>query len=237
MTNWETQISSAGEDTVIRGKKLEEVMEMTFTESIWLILTGETPTEKEKEIFDTVLSSSIDHGLGNPSTIASRTIQSGGNKMNTSVAGGILAQGEKHGGAGEETMRLLQSKKSPEKIVKNHLDQGKRIPGLGHKVYEEKDPRTEKMFQKAEKNNLDGKYIQKMKDIQKELAEQKTDLVINVDGGIAAVMSDLGWEPELGKGIFIIGRTPGLVAHVREEMDEKPFRREESEYKGPKPDE
>jgi len=43
-------------------------------------------------------------------------------------------------------------------------------------------------------------------------------------------MSDLGWEPELGKGIFIIARTPGLVAHVREEMDEEPFRRQEGEF-------
>ena len=71
-----------------------------------------------------------------------------------------------------------------------------------------------------------------MREIQEVFADRKVRLVLNVDAGIAAVMSDLGWEPELGKGFFIISRTPGLVAHVREEMDEPDFRREEGEYKG-----
>jgi citrate synthase len=55
---------------------------------------------------------------------------------------------------------------------------------------------------------------------------------MNVDGAIAAVMSDLEWSPELGKGFFIIARTPGLVAHVHEEMGEEDFRRENGEYTG-----
>jgi citrate synthase len=71
-----------------------------------------------------------------------------------------------------------------------------------------------------------------MKDIREIFAEEKVDLVMNVDGAIAAVMSDLGWDHRLGKGLFIIARTPGLVAHVREEMDEDDFRREYGEYKG-----
>jgi len=232
MTEWETEISSAGKDSVIRGVSIEEVMELSFTKSIWLTLTGEKPSEDEEELLNVVLSSCVDHGLGNPSTIAARTVQSGGNPMNTSVAGGILAQGNSHGGAGEECMRLLQSNKTAREIVEEYLEEDKRIPGLGHRVYDEEDPRTTKMFSKAKELDLAGENIEKIKEIREILAERKTDLVINIDGGIAGVMSDLGLEPELGKGIFIIGRIPGLVAHVREEMDQKPFRREESSYKG-----
>ncbi len=232
MTEWVTEISSSGKDSVIRGVPLEEVMDLSFTEAIWLTLTGEKPTEKEEEMFNVVLSSCVDHGLGSPSTISARTVQSGGNPMNTSVAGGILAQGESHGGAGEECMRLLQSDKSAEEIVDEYLENGERIPGLGHRVYEEKDPRTEKMFEKAEELGIAGEHISKIKEIQKIMADRKLRLALNVDGGIAGVMSDLEIEPELGKGIFIIGRVPGLVAHVREEMDEKPFRREDGVYKG-----
>lgn len=232
MTDWETEISSSGEDAVIRGEKLEEVMDMDFADAIWLLLKGKKPSKEESEIFNTILSSSIDHGVGNPSTVSSRTIQSGGNDMNTSVAGGILSLGDSHGGAIEECMGILQSEKTAQEIVKEYREEGKKIPGLGHKVYDDKDPRAEKMLEKAGELEISGKYVEKMKEIQKVFAEEKIRLVMNVDGGIAAVMSDLGWEPELGKGFFIIARTPGLVAHVREEMNEPDFRREDGEYVG-----
>ena len=232
MTEWETEIASSGEDAVIRGEELEEVMEMDFADAIWLLLKGDKPSEKESEIFNTILSSSIDHGVGNPSTVSARTIQSGGNDMNTSVAGGILSLGDSHGGAIEEGMRILQMDKTAAEIVEEYLEEGKKIPGLGHKVYDEKDPRTEKMLEVAGDLGISGQYVEKMKRIQEVFAEKKVSLVMNVDGGIAAVMSDLGWEPELGKGFFIIARTPGLVAHVREEMDEPDFRREDGEYVG-----
>jgi len=232
MSEWETNISSSGRDAVIRGEDLEDVMDMEFADAIWLLLRGEKPSEKESKIFNTILSSSIDHGVGNPSTVSARTVQSGGNDMNTSVAGGVLALGDKHGGAIEECMRILQSQKSAREIVERYLENGDKIPGLGHKVYDDQDPRAQKLLQKAEDQGLAGDSIEKMREIQEVFADEKVSLVMNVDAGIAAVMSDLGWSPELGKGFFIIARTPGLVAHVHEEMDEPDFRRQDGEYKG-----
>ena len=234
MTDWQTEISSSGEDSVIRGKKLEEVMEMDFSIAIWLILKGERPSENESEIFNTILSSSIDHGVGNPSTVSARTVQSGGNEMNASVAGGVLALGDKHGGAIEECMKILKSEKTSEQIVEEYLEEGKRIPGLGHKVYADEDPRAQKILDKAEKLDIASENVEKIREIREILEEEKIDLVINVDGAISAVLSDLNWDHKLGKGIFIIARTPGLVAHVHEEMEEKPFRRQKGEYKGDK---
>ncbi|MFB6100384.1 MAG: citryl-CoA lyase [Candidatus Nanohalobium sp.] len=233
MTDWETSISSSGEDSVVRGVPREEVMDMDFADAIWLILKGEKPSEEESEIFNTILSTSIDHGIGNPSTVSARTVQSGGNDMNTSIAGGILALGDKHGGAIEDCMEVLQDEDySPDEIVDVFTKSGDKIPGLGHKVYEEEDPRAVKIFRKAEELGISGNYVERMKEIADSFAEEKVPLVINVDGAIAAVMSDLDWPPELGKGFFIIARTPGLVAHVHEEMGEEDFRREEGEYVG-----
>lgn len=232
MTEWKTEIASSGEDAVIRGKPLEEVMDMDFADAIWMLLRGEEPSEEESELFNTILSSSIDHGVGNPSTVSARTVQSGGNDMNTSVGAGVLALGDKHGGAIEECMQLLQSSKTAEEIVDEKLESGGKIPGLGHKVYSDEDPRAVKILEKAEELGLAGPAVEKMQEIQKVFAERKVDLVMNVDGAIAAVMSDLDWSPELGKGFFIIARTPGLVAHVHEEMGEEDFRREEGEYRG-----
>jgi Citrate synthase len=232
MTKWSTEIASSGEEAVIRGEELKEVMDMDFADSIWLLLTGEKPNDKQSELFNTVLSSSIDHGVGNPSTVSARTVQSGGNDMNTSVAAGVLALGDKHGGAIEGSMQMLQTDKTAQDIVEEYMEKGEKIPGLGHKVYDEEDPRASKIFQKAEELGLAGEYTEKMKKVQKVFAEKKVPLVINVDGAISAVMSDLDWDYRLGKGLFIIARTPGLVAHVREEMDEEDFRREDGEYVG-----
>ncbi len=232
MTDWETEISDSGEDAVIRGTPLEEVMDMEFADSIWLLLSGEEPSEEESEMFNTILSSSVDHGLGNPSTVSARTVQSGGNDMNTSVAAGVLALGDKHGGAIEDCMKMLQNGRTAEQIVEEYLDEGKTISGIGHKVYSGEDPRAQKIFGKAEELGISGEAVDKMKEIQEVFVKEKVELVINVDGAIAAVMSDLGWDYRLGKGLFIIARTPGLVAHVREEMDEEDFRREDGEYTG-----
>ncbi|MBI5553288.1 MAG: citryl-CoA lyase, partial [Candidatus Diapherotrites archaeon] len=55
-------------------------------------------------------------------------------------------------------------------------------------------------------------------------------LCLNVDGCIGALISEMGFDWRLGKGFFIIGRIPGLVAHVHEEwVREKPFRRLQDE--------
>jgi len=145
-----------------------------------------------------------------------------------------MALGDAHGGAIEEGMNILQSEKSAVEIVEEYLEEGKKIPGLGHKVYDETDPRTEKILDRAEELGLSGEYVEKMKAIQERFAEEKVRLVMNVDGAISGIMSDLGFEPELGKGFFIIARTPGLVAHTREEMDLPDFRREDGEYTGKK---
>jgi len=230
---WETSISSSGKDSVVRDVPREDVMDMGFADAIFLLLRGKEPSDAESKLFNTVLSSSIDHGVGNPSSVSARTVQSGGNDMNTSVAAGVLALGDKHGGAIEDCMAVLQQEDfSAEDVVESFLDSGDKIPGLGHKVYDEADPRAQKIFDRAEELGLAGKHTDRVKEIADTFAEKKVRLPINVDGAIAGVMSDLGWEKELGKGIFIISRTPGLVAHVREEMDEPDFRRQEGEYRG-----
>jgi citryl-CoA lyase len=232
MTEWTTDISDDGENAVIRGKALEDVMDMEFADAIWLLLTGDGPSQEESTMFNTILSCCIDHGIGNPSTVASRTIQSGGNPLNASVAGGILSLGEFHGGAIEGCMEMLTTDRTATEIVERHLEQEERIPGLGHKVYDETDTRAAKILNTARELGLAGEHVRLMEAVRDRFAERKADLPLNVDGAIAAVASDMGLEPELGKGLFIIARTPGIVAHVREEMDEDPFRRQEGEYTG-----
>ena len=58
------------------------------------------------------------------------------------------------------------------------------------------------------------------------LSHRKKNIRLNVDGANAAILSDLGFDPKLGLGVFIIGRIPGIIAHIHEEtIDEEEFRR------------
>jgi citrate synthase len=59
-----------------------------------------------------------------------------------------------------------------------------------------------------------------------DLVYQKKKIRLNVDGANAAILSDLGFDPELGLGVFMIGRIPGIIAHIHEEnIEEDEFRK------------
>ena len=61
--------------------------------------------------------------------------------------------------------------------------------------------------------------------IQESLFREK-GIKMNIDGANSAILSDMGFDWKVGCGIFIIGRVPGLLAHINEEMaSEKPFRK------------
>lgn len=239
---WKTSISGIVEGEVhIHGYKVTDLIDkVNFTDAIWLELKGELPTEKERAMLDSILISTIDNGLGPPSTTNARNSASAGNPMQAAVAAGVLGVGESHGGAIEECARLLQMGMSAEKLIEKVIGSGDRIPGYGHKVYKDEDPRATQIFNKAKELGFFGEHCELAKAVEEELERQKgKKIVTNVDGAIAAVVSDMGFDYRLGKGFFLIGRVVGLVAHIFEEwVREKPFRRiesEEIEYDGTPP--
>lgn len=228
----------------VRGYKLNDMIgKMCFTESIFLILKGELPSEKEEKMLNSILVASIDHGVEAPSTTVARITASCGVPLSTAAANGVAAIGESHGGAIEAAAKIFQDavKKgaSAKDIVEKARFKGDRLPGFGHKIYET-DPRTQAILEVAEKTGFNGKHIEMALEIEKELEKAVgRKLCLNIDGITAAVISELGFDYQLGNGFFIISRIAGLVAHVYEEKTrEKPVRRiseDEVEYDGPKP--
>jgi len=228
---WRTAITQhVGHETYIRGYRLLDLVgNLSFAQAIYLILKGELPTEKESKMMEAMLVSVIDHGIAPPSAIAARAVASGGNSLNVGVAAGVLAFGSAHGGALEDAMKFLQdgvkSGRSVEEIVKEYLENKKPIPGYGHRYYKDFDPRTKRLMDIAKELGFYGPHCKFAEDVEEEISRQKGKrLVLNVDGAIAAIASEMGFDWRLGKGFFIIGRVPGLVAHVYEELTtEKPF--------------
>lgn len=238
---WKTSISGIVDGEVqIHGYKITDLIDKaTFTDAIWLELKGELPTEAERAMLNAILISTVDNGMGPPSVTNARNSASAGNPMQAAVAAGLLGVGEFHGGAIEESARALQLGLTAPKLVEKILAGGDRIAGFGHKIYTE-DPRAKQIFEKAKELGFYGEHCELAKAVEAELEKLKAKKIpINVDGAIAAVISDMGFDYRLGKGFFIIGRVVGLVSHIFEEwVREKPFRRisaEEIQYDGVSP--
>ena len=121
-------------------------------------------------------------------------------------------------------------------IAEESKAQGRRLPGLGHRLYKE-DPRTTVLFSMAEKLGKAGAGVGFMRALEGAVAETIKPLPVNVDGAIAGILHDLGYPAAAAKLIFIIGRTAGLAAHVIEEYTrERPMRiRIPVVYDGPAP--
>jgi len=212
--------------------------EKTFTEVAFLLMGGRLPDESERKLFDVLLVSCAEHGVGAPSAFVPRVSVSVGNPMNAAMAAGLLAIGDFHGGAVEACAELLQSSASAEKIVADAREAGERIPGFGHKVYKDKDPRAEALLAKAAELKLAGARVEKIRAMGEELEKQSgKHLPLNIDGAIAALMCEMKLDARLGKALFGFARMPAMMAHALEELqNEKPYRRfgdEDISYRGP----
>jgi len=239
-----TAVSRVEKDKIVtRGYNQRDLIEkIRYSDMVFLLLKGRLPTVKQARIFNHVLVSFCDHGVTPPSTQTARLIASSGSPMNSAVAGALLSFGHKHAGAIEKSMELYQSKigsahliDDPDidnkqiaslaiEIYKEYVLKGKKIPGFGHR-YHKIDPRADKLIEVAINEGFIGPHLKLALAVQDLLAEKK-NIRLNVDGANAAILSDLGFDPELGLGVFIIGRVPGIIAHIHEErMEEEEFRR------------
>lgn len=239
MTEWTTAVTSIKPNEIlIRGYAIEEIMEkLSYAEAVYLILKGNLPTKEEGRVFQAILVSSIDHGVTPPSALATLNAASTGAPLNASVASGLLAINAFHGGAIENTMKMLKaaadycenelSEDRVEEFVKMKLEQKFRFPGLGHRVHTE-DPRSVKLAEICFKNLPEEKlfYIKLAKIIENKILKLKgKKLPVNVDGMIGAALLALEIPMELANGIFMISRVPGLTAHyVEEKTTQKPMR-------------
>lgn len=216
-----TQIKGGKE--YIHGKDLQDLAKKySFAENIFFLLKGVEPSEREARMMNTLLSLAIDHGPGTASGQTVRIVASAKTDMTASVAAGILAMGARHGGAIEGAMQFLYDHVDTEDVlslVSELKEKNIRIPGYGHATLSY-DHRVDTMFEVAKETGYYGAHCQFAESVRDALNEASSKpLPINVDGGMAAVLCDMGFDVALAKGIFIIARVPGLVAQVQEEME------------------
>jgi|SRR3989344_1606498 len=230
---WKTSISCIKDGKeIVRGHDLQELIATkSFVEVACLILRGVLPKENETKMLNALFVSAIDHGVGAPSTTVARTVASCGNSMHTALASGVLAMGERHGGAIEGAAKFFQENTQEEErkemrnrdndaaiLVAKLKEEKVRIPGYGHKVLV-RDLRAEKLLAIAKDLGVYASCCVFAEEVERELNKiSSKPLPLNIDGAMAAILSDMGFDWRMMKGLFVIARMPGLVAHAYEEL-------------------
>ncbi len=240
-TKWRTSITRIESNKIsTRGYPLEDLIgTLSFPEMIYLLIIGNLPSKKEAQMLEAILVSFSDHGVTPPSTQVARLMASTGSPLNNCVSGGILSFGKHHAGALENCMKLLQEgvndytasidspkdiKKIAEVQIEKFIQNKYKIPGFGHRYHDE-DPRAPKLIEVAKKYGFCGIHTQLALAIQEIISEIK-GIKMNVDGANAGILSDMAFDWQVGSGIFMIGRLPGLISHIYEEKTrETPFRK------------
>ena len=222
----------------IRGYRLDELMgEVPFAHVVYLVLKGELPSAAEGRVMDAILVASVDHGSTPPSAMAARTVASTGAPLTTGIAAGLMSINQYHGGAIEGCMRVLRDgvarhqetgqemAEVAREIVAEHRAAKRRLPGFGHRVHTD-DPRVARLFALAEETGVAGPHVAMARAIRQALQEALgKSLPLNVDGGIAALLCEMDFPPEMANGFFAMSRVVGLTAHVFDELvNQRPMR-------------
>ncbi|HXA09580.1 MAG TPA: citrate/2-methylcitrate synthase [Chthoniobacterales bacterium] len=217
---------------------LPERSDLTLAANLFYKLSGEVPQAWKIRMMDTILILYADHEF-NASTFAARVTASTLADMYAAVtsACGTL-KGPLHGGANEESMKMLDEIKTPDRAegwMMDALARKAKIMGFGHRVYKKGDSRVPIM---REIGRDLGKRVGKEQWVPiceklEATMEREKQLCANVDLYAAPVFTMLEFPPALNTPIFAASRVAGWCAHVVEQHDHNRLIRPRSLYTGP----
>jgi citrate synthase len=213
---------------------------------IWLMVRGELPSRPQADLLEAALVAAVDHGPQAPSIAIARMAMSCGLPLNGAMASAINALDDIHGGAGEQCLELylraqaLQQTMPLKQAVDCALEEfvaahGKMIPGFGHRFHPV-DPRAVRLLELVDKATADavvgGNFAAIGRAVAAALAQRTGKaLPMNIDGVTAVVYGELGFPAPLARGLFILSRSVGILAHAWEQKGQN------QRIKGPMPKE
>jgi citrate synthase len=223
--------SSTADRITVAGRDLAADLmgNMTLTELAFLLVNHRMPAPGERRIVDAVLVSLADHGI-TPSSLAARLTYTGAPEaIQGAVAAGLLGAGSVFLGPAGDTAEFLAGalreggsdlRVVAEAAVGDVLASGRRIPGLGHPVHRVEDPRTVRLYELAAVEGVLGPHLRLLR-LVADVHEERTGrhLPINGAGAGGAALADVGFPPGSVRGVVLIARTAGLVAHLVEEAE------------------
>ncbi|MFE7615382.1 citrate/2-methylcitrate synthase [Streptomyces sp. NPDC057496] len=222
------------------GKRSEEPegREAGLARQLWSKLTARPADEPFVTALDGALALLIDHDLA-ASTLAARVAASAHAHPYAVVSAGLgVLEGPLHGAASGLAHRMLAEvleRGSAVPVVADHLRAGRRVPGLGHRLYRTEDPRAQALFALLARVPQAAGALAAAHDVIATTARHMP-LPANVDLALAVLSVSSGMAAEAGETVFAVSRTAGWIAHALEEYGERPLRmRPSGQYRGPRP--
>jgi len=235
---WSTSIIDIEPGRIaVRGYPIEQLIgSLRFPEMIWLMLRGEVPSAAQSRLLEAALVAAVDHGPHAPSIAIARMAVTCGLPLNGAMASAINTLDDVHGGAGQQCMALLASiadaagaDEASDAVVGRVLDgfvaaHGKIVPGFGHR-WHGVDPRAVRLLERVRaaeaEGTVSGRYARIAQAVERALQAGKSKPIpMNIDGATAVIYSELGFEPALGRGLFILSRSVGILAHAWEQTQQ-----------------
>lgn len=240
---WSTGVSEIAPNVIrYRGYPVQDLIgNASFVDTIWLLVRGDLPTPGQSKLLEAALVSSADHGPQAPSIAIARMSATCGIGLNNALASGINALGDVHGGAGQACVALLWDVKkridagvlpddAAAQIVQEHKARGAYVPGFGHRFHTH-DPRRDPLLalldNAVDSGDISGEYIECIRALERALDGRDSSapavrrnvprVPMNIDGATATVYAELGVPPELARGLFVLSRSVGVLAHAWEE--------------------
>jgi citrate synthase len=226
-------ISTSNEDTIlVRGRDLarELIGSINFTEHFWLLVTGALPSAAQCRVLDSTLVAIAEHGLVPSVQVSRMTLAAAPEALQGAVAAGLLGCGSVVLGSSEaagqflaEIARRGTSEATPEgtitEVVREYRQAKRAIPGYGHPLHRDFDPRARRLIEVATEAGVTGRHVEIAVAVEKLLPDLiGRPLTLNVSGAIPAVLLDAGFPLLALKGVPLLARTAGLVAHLLEEQ-------------------
>ena len=229
-----TAICTSDEHTiVVRGQDLCEdlIGHVSFGDYFFLLLTGKRPDAACSAVLNATLVAIAEHGLV-PSVQASRmTFAAAPDALQGAVAAGILGCGSVILGASETAGRLFADVAArvdagedmddvAADVIRALKEGRKSIPGYGHPLHKTSDPRVDRLFAVAAEAGADLRYVRIAQAIEHVIPGiVGKELRLNVSAAIPAVLLGVGFPVASLRGVPILARTAGLIAHLAEEAE------------------
>jgi citrate synthase len=219
------------ESVTIRGKDLvRDLMgKVSFTELMLLQLTGKPPSQSQVTILDAVLVTIMEHGLV-PSAIVTRLTHYGApESVQGAIVAGLLGVGDRFAGTASECSKVLEQivraaageqEAVATQIVREHRERKRPIPGFGHPVHRDVDPRSARLIEIVKAAGGQGDYVAALEILERAVASViGKRIVTNVSAAIAVALCEAGVPSKAARGVVLTARCAGLAGHLLEESE------------------
>ncbi|MGW3631705.1 citryl-CoA lyase [Streptomyces sp. NPDC005122] len=228
--------SSLERITLLGHDLAEEIMgEVGFGELAFWLATQRRPAKGEIRVFEAVLAALADHGFTPTAITARLTFLSAPDSVQGALAAGLLGGGSRFLGVTEDCGRFLHDVLAGVEgghphddaewdalaltAVRSAREAGRLIPGLGHHVHKQGDPRTARLFRIAREEGMSGPHLSLFAAIGRVHPQVLgRTLPLNGAGVCGAALADLGLPLELLRAFALLARTAGLIGQLAEEL-------------------